>query len=1476
MMKDLIFATLLISALCVTCAVDARAQGDPTKNYLTFSGSAQRTGWIANETILTPANVSGGQFGPIWNSPQFDSVSIGGTAYTPKMYATPLYVDSVTMSAGLYASQTFSAVIAATSNGYIYAVNAFPTAGSNAIPGGAILWKTKLTNPEQTSNQDGGIPLGVMGTPVIDVTTSPPRIYVASDDAAAGWEVFALDLTSGSVLPGWPLSINNTTLAPINQNGPATFQPSLDMSQRSALNLSPDGRLLYVPFAAYSDGGAGWMVAVDTVSPKLASAFAGAPSLLAAANGGMWASSGPAVDANGIVYATTGNGTAANEATPNYWSQSVLQWSTGSPLSLLGTYTPFNYCAMDLNDGDLAGGGPVVLPDLGSANTSTPHLLAFGGKQGNMYLLDRDHMPGSLTVHPGCSTNSATDPSLLPPGGQPQFSGAPGPINIFGPYSEDYINGDNAKSRSSPAYFTATDGTNYLFATGSTKQTYSSEGTVPPCVVRLKIVTSPGTPAYLALDQSQNSITMLSPGSPVVTSSGSTNAIVWVLVGNVPRAVNLLDPNVAHPILYALDQNLNILWNSTQTQLDAGGKYMIPAFARGTVFVGTDSIQAFGLVPQNTNSTEVAINAGGEAVGGFSADLDFSEGQANSFTNTVNLAGVQNPAPESVYQSYRSGSNQVGFNYTISNLTAGGSYLVRLHFAEPTANAIGARVFNVAINGTTVLPNFDIFETASGEFNAAVEQFPATANSSGNVVVAYTYGAAGDPLASGLEVIPVSSGPSATFLSSDTTTQGNWMSTYGSDGYDLAGGPQSPANGALSYGSYSVQNEGEWTWAPSTSDTRALKIPGGTGGIAASWYSAPAFSFAVNVGTGSHVIALYAMDWDARGRTETIQIVDAKNPANQLDSRTISNFTGGVYLVWNISGSVIVNVTANAGPNSVVSGVFFGSAPQTAPHITSASSASFSVGTAGSFTVTTTGNPAPALNSPSGMPTGVTFNPATGMLSGTPAAGMAGSYNFTFTASNGVTPSATQNFTLTVNPQATISSPTAGFIKADTAAQGNWIGVYGSDGYDLAASLQSPAGGQLPYGTYAVQNQLSWTWTATTSDVRALETNTQGARTAATWYSNGATFSFDVNLTGTHQVALYVLDWDNQGRNETVKIVDANNSANVLDTRTISGASTNTTSANFVNGTYLVWNISGHVTVTITSNSGPNSVVAGIFFGSTSQSAPTVTSANSTTFTAGAAGSFTVTASGYPAPALTESAQLPPGINFVDNMNGTATLSGTASSSSATSFTITANNGVPPNGTQNFTLTVNPQPTSLSSASWVKADTVTQGTWSGVYGSQGYSLATGSQNIQSISIPATFSLQGQLNWAWAASTTNTRALTIDSTGDRTAACWYSGGNFTLNLNFTDGQIHQVAIYVLDWDSQGRSETISVADAATNKVWDSRSIPNNTPSSATYTNTTGTNFVNGTYLVWNISGNVKITVTSAAGPNAVVSGIFFDP
>ena len=252
----------------------------------------------------------------------------------------------------------------------------------------------------------------------------------------------------------------------------------------------------------------GWMVAADTQTPALASAFSGAPSTAAFANGGMWASGGPAVDAQGNVYSTTGNGTLDTTAVPGYWAQSVLVWGPGSPLRLVGTYTPWNYCQMDQTDIDLAGGAAIVLPDLGAANTSTPHLITFGGKQGNQYLVDRDHMPGSLVSRAACSNDPATDRSLTPPGPQPQF-GKPGPLNVFGPYSENFGSLDYARGRSTGAFFRSADGGNFLFVSGSTKAAPDSQQTAPPCIVKLRINTSPGRPAYLSVEASENSFSFL-------------------------------------------------------------------------------------------------------------------------------------------------------------------------------------------------------------------------------------------------------------------------------------------------------------------------------------------------------------------------------------------------------------------------------------------------------------------------------------------------------------------------------------------------------------------------------------------------------------------------------------------------------------------------------------------------------------------------------------------------------------------------------------------------------------------------------------------------------------------------------------------------------------------------------------------------------------------------------------------------------
>ena len=589
---------LALLAFCMLNSLTSSAQSGPSVNATTFHYDRQRTGWNPNETLLAPSNVSAPNFGPLWNSPVLDSVTIGSTSYPPHLYATPLYVDGVQITAGPYAGSQFSVVFAATTNNFVYAINAFDTAGPPAVPAGAILWSKGLGIPTNFG-LDGGVAVGILGTPVIDLNATPPILYVAADaitDTARDWKVFALDLGSGNILPGWPLTINDSTLAPINQNGPAKFQSTSAMSQRGALNLSPDGSLLYVPFGAYGDGGAGWMVSVDTVTPQLASAFSGAPSAVAFANGGMWGSGGPAVDPAGIVYDTTGNSPDGSQSSPGVWGESLLVWPSQTPLQLNGTYTPWNYCQMDHADTDLGGSTPVVIPDLDPGTTSTPHLVAFGSKQGNAYLVDRDNLPGRTDQRPPCSNDPSSDPSLLPPDLQPYYGGLPGPLNVFGPYSEVCTQGDNARMRTTPAYFQGADGTSYIFVSGATKQAECSRVPVSPGLARLRIVTSPGQPAYLSIDATDSVLSLFSPGPPVVTSNGSDKAIVWVLDANVYRSASLVGSNVPHPVLYALDANtMQLLWNSTSDQLNVGGKYNHATITHGIVLVGTDRIQAFGI-----------------------------------------------------------------------------------------------------------------------------------------------------------------------------------------------------------------------------------------------------------------------------------------------------------------------------------------------------------------------------------------------------------------------------------------------------------------------------------------------------------------------------------------------------------------------------------------------------------------------------------------------------------------------------------------------------------------------------------------------------------------------------------------------------------------------------------------------------------------------------------------------------------------
>jgi trimeric autotransporter adhesin len=253
--------------------------------------------------------------------------------------------------------------------------------------------------------------------------------------------------------------------------------------------------------------------------------------------------------------------------------------------------------------------------------------------------------------------------------------------------------------------------------------------------------------------------------------------------------------------------------------------YVVEAIdADGT---SSESAQATATTPASGSGpgTEiVAINSGGPAVsnsgGGdnsFVADEDVTGGGTDTSANTITTTGVANAAPMAVYQSERAGT----FTYTIPGLTSGTQYTVLLHFAEFYFTAAGGRQFNVAINGTQVLSNFDIYATA-GANKALVEQFTATANSSGQIVIAYTNGSADQPKSSGIEIRGGSSGTCSTNPAAPTGVTAT-VSSSSSIGLTWTA-VTPPTNCTIS--SYSVYGATTSGFTPSASNLLASGVTG--------------------------------------------------------------------------------------------------------------------------------------------------------------------------------------------------------------------------------------------------------------------------------------------------------------------------------------------------------------------------------------------------------------------------------------------------------------------------------------------------------------------------------------------------------------------------------------------------------------------------------------------------------------------------
>ncbi len=359
-----------------------------------------------------------------------------------------------------------------------------------------------------------------------------------------------------------------------------------------------------------------------------------------------------------------------------------------------------------------------------------------------------------------------------------------------------------------------------------------------------------------------------------------------------------------------------------------------------------------------------------------------------------------------------------------------------------------------------------------------------------------------------------------------------------------------------------------------------------------------------------------------------------------------------------------------------------------APTITSLPYTTFTVGTLGNFTVTTSGNPTPSISIVNGtLPATITLTDngnGTATLAGTPAAATGGQYVIQIGADNGIPDPAMQQFTLTINQAPAITSEDNTTFVVNTYYMGFYVVTTGYPTASITGIGALPDGIEFVdnhdgtarfYGTPLAGSEGDYTiditasngvGTAATQKFTLTVVPTPVAPTItsdpATIFTVGSAGSFSVTTTGY----------------PAVSSITYTGSLPIGVTLSMAGLLSGTPAA----GT------GGNYTINITASNGvlPNATQE---FTLTVNEAPSITSADNTTFTAGEFNSFTITTTGHPIPTISTGDALPSWLTLVDQGNGTAILSGTppADTEGIDYFTITASNGVGTDAQQSFTLT---------------------------------------------------------------------------------------------------------------------------------------------------------------------------------------------
>jgi hypothetical protein len=393
--------------------------------------------------------------------------------------------------------------------------------------------------------------IGITGTPVIDVAGGTLYVVAKTKEAATSdnpqyvQRLHALDITTGAEKFGGPVVISASVAGSGDGNdghGNVPFYP-LTQNQRPALLLS-NGNVI-VGFASHGDVPPyhGWVLGYDATSLLQTFVFNTTSN---GRDGGVWQSGcGPAVDTAGNIYVISGNGTFDTSGNPLQLGDSFIKLApTGG---LLDYFTPYDEATLDAGDLDLGSGGSLLLPDQPSAH---PHLMVSAGKEGTIYLVDRDNM-GHF--------QQGSDSQIV----QVLVHALPG-------------NSGNSGNYSAPAFW---QGRVYFGAVFDA----------------IKAFVLTGGLLSTTFDSQTGNAFNFSGGFPGISSNGANDGILWA-IENTGSGV----PGVLHA--YDATNLLNELYNSNQAStrdvLDAAVKFSVATVANGRVYVGTAStLTVFGLLP---------------------------------------------------------------------------------------------------------------------------------------------------------------------------------------------------------------------------------------------------------------------------------------------------------------------------------------------------------------------------------------------------------------------------------------------------------------------------------------------------------------------------------------------------------------------------------------------------------------------------------------------------------------------------------------------------------------------------------------------------------------------------------------------------------------------------------------------------------------------------------------------------------------